>query len=186
MRREQNTPAHRHKSVSSTSFQAGIERCRFPAHWSRLTLYRPAQPPPGSPAPSLSRLPNLSNPPAITSASADLSPHIALAFTLLPDQFPTLKSDKSRRDAVFSTHRPPTRYPPRAMSQPPPVPPELTPPPPGKISGTGRFLGLLLVVPLFALMVLLSGCWLSVWWLVHFNIPAAARPAAVIGPMFWS
>jgi hypothetical protein len=92
----------------------------------------------------------------------------------------------SLRDAVFSTHRPPTRYTPRAMSQPPPVPPELTPPPPGKISGTGRFLGLLLVVPLFALMVLLSGCWLSVWWLVHFNIPAAARPAAVIGPMFWS
>src|SRR6201987_6308660 len=98
MRREQNTPAHRHKSVSSTSFQAGIERCRFPAHWSKLTLYRTAQLPPGSTAPSRSRLPNLSNRPAITSASADLSPHLALAFTLLPDQFPTLKSDKSLRD----------------------------------------------------------------------------------------
>src|ERR1700751_3133398 len=102
MRREQNTPAHRHKSVSSTSFQAGIERCRFPAHWSKLTLYRTAQLPPGSTAPSRSRLPNLSNRPAITSASADLSPHIPLAFTLLPDQFPTLKSDKSQRDKKLS------------------------------------------------------------------------------------
>src|ERR1700751_5693985 len=103
MRREQNTPAHRHKSVSSTSFQAGIERCRFPAHWSKLTLYRTAQLPPGSTAPSRSRLPNLSNRPAITSASADLSPHIALAFTLLPDQFPPLKSDKSLRDKNRAT-----------------------------------------------------------------------------------
>src|SRR6202007_2575590 len=86
---------------SSTTFRAGIGPSRCPAHWSRLTLYRTAQPPPGSTAPSRSRLPNLSNPPAITSASADLSPHIALAFTLLPDQFPTLKSDKSLRDESF-------------------------------------------------------------------------------------
>jgi len=40
------------------------------------------------------------------------------------------------------------------MSQPPPVPPELTPPPPGKISRNARFLGVLLVVPLFVLTVL--------------------------------
>ena len=40
------------------------------------------------------------------------------------------------------------------MSQPPPVPPELASPPSGKISGAARFLGVLLVVPLFVLTVL--------------------------------
>jgi hypothetical protein len=40
------------------------------------------------------------------------------------------------------------------MSQPPPVPPELVPPPTGKMSGTTRFLGVLFVVLLFLLMAL--------------------------------